>query len=239
MIKFTCARCGKHLSIADENAGRRGRCPRCKSICIVPIPQLEPDPPPARKPESIPLAKSETRAKSAPKPRPYTGPRFKHFFTKVVGVTHENRDGSSRQDIIRQCSIALPGRKFLEQLDLDHEDENPYDPNAVAVKRETGEQLGYLSAELAEEVVQRNGRGVKYGCYIAAVTGGGDRYYGANLLMVMYAPDVSQEEAQEYVGGIKLKQGTQSDDPDDPQGMSFAETLKLFCRRLFGRKNIR
>jgi len=59
----------------------------------------------------------------------------RHFHTKVVGVSHENDDGSSRQAIIRKC-------KPLEKLDLDHDEGNPHDPNAVRVCRENGGQLG-------------------------------------------------------------------------------------------------
>ena len=43
--------------------------------------------------------------------------KVKHFFTKVVGVTHRNSDGSSRQTIIGQCA---PG----EQLQLHHDEKN-------------------------------------------------------------------------------------------------------------------
>jgi hypothetical protein len=75
--------------------------------------------------------------------------RCTHFFSKVVGVTHRNADGSSCQAIIKRC-------RLLEKLDLNHEDDNPADPNAARVCRENGEQIGYLREELAEEVVDRS-----------------------------------------------------------------------------------
>ena len=67
-------------------------------------------------------------------------PGIKHFFTKVVGVTHRNDDGTSRQAIIRRCSQ-------LEQLDLVRQKDNPHDPNAMMVCQSSGEQLGYLSED--------------------------------------------------------------------------------------------
>jgi DNA-directed RNA polymerase subunit RPC12/RpoP len=36
-ISFTC-RCGKALTVADEHAGKRTRCPRCNTALYVPSP---------------------------------------------------------------------------------------------------------------------------------------------------------------------------------------------------------
>ena len=52
----------------------------------------------------------------------------------VVGVSHRNNDGSSRQDIIRQIEVGEP-------LDLVREPTNMYDTNAVMVLHELG-QIG-------------------------------------------------------------------------------------------------
>ena len=38
MIDFTCAGCGKQFKVADEHAGRKCRCPRCKTTGLVPFP---------------------------------------------------------------------------------------------------------------------------------------------------------------------------------------------------------
>jgi hypothetical protein len=54
--------------------------------------------------------------------------RLRHFFTKVAGVSHENRNGTSRQEIISRC-------RQWEQLRFMREHENPVDANAVAVVR--------------------------------------------------------------------------------------------------------
>lgn len=122
----------------------------------------------------------------------------RHVFSKVVGISRPNRDGSSRQDIAAKCQT-------LEKLVLRHEEDNPVDPNAVAVLRETGEQLGYLRAELAKEVVQNAGQGYSYGVNVAEVTGGGrGEYLGVNLLIVITKPGVGSREAQRYVDALDL-----------------------------------
>jgi len=57
------------------------------------------------------------------------------FYSKVVGVTYDNPDGSSRQAIIARCRLG-------EQLILEAEPDNQHDPNAVKVLRTNGQQLG-------------------------------------------------------------------------------------------------
>lgn len=61
---------------------------------------------------------------------------------KVVGTTHENPDGTSRQEIIKHLT------KF-SKITLVREPNNEYDKNAVAVYA-NGKQIGYLSAAYAQ-----------------------------------------------------------------------------------------
>ena len=84
-----------------------------------------------------------------------------HQFTKLAGVSHRNRDGTDRQQIIARCSAG-------EVLVLTHEEGNPADPNAVAVFRENGEQLGYLSREAAQAVFGGARRRWQYSAVISA-----------------------------------------------------------------------
>jgi hypothetical protein len=56
---------------------------------------------------------------------------------QVHGLYHRNRDGSSRQQIIRSCRAG-------DVLNLVPEPDNPHDPCAIKVCRESGAQLGYL-----------------------------------------------------------------------------------------------
>ena len=87
--------------------------------------------------------------------------------TIVVGVTYDNDDGSSRQKIISRCTEG-------EDLLLEHQPDNPHDPNAVAVvKKRTGEQIGFLEARLAKDIirlVEKEGRA--YVCQILHIKGG-------------------------------------------------------------------
>jgi len=66
--------------------------------------------------------------------------------TKVVGVSHLNADGSSRQSIIADEV------KEDDLLKLEPEPKNPYDANAVKVTTAKGLQIGYLNKEVAEEI---------------------------------------------------------------------------------------
>jgi hypothetical protein len=67
------------------------------------------------------------------------------FHTKIAGVSHRNRNGTSRQKIIARCKVGEPVLFVPEPS-------NPYDPNAIALFRQNGEQLGYLGADLAERI---------------------------------------------------------------------------------------
>ena len=104
------------------------------------------------------------------------------FHTKVVGVTFQNDDGSSRQRILKRC------RKG-EHLVLVNTP-IPEDRNAVAVRRaSTGEQLGYLSRELAAEIAPKLRRGVRITAEIASLTGGGlifKRTRGCNIKITIW-----------------------------------------------------
>lgn len=68
-------------------------------------------------------------------------PKAKEFRTKIVGVSHLNSDGRSRQEIVKRCTVG-------EQLQLVREPMNAYDTRAVQVCRMNGEQLGYLGAHI-------------------------------------------------------------------------------------------
>lgn len=68
------------------------------------------------------------------------------YETKVVGVSKENEDGSSRQDFIK-AEV-----REDDKLKLESEPTNKYDPNAVKVLSKHGNQIGYLNKEMAEKV---------------------------------------------------------------------------------------
>ena len=66
--------------------------------------------------------------------------------TKTVGVSKENADGSSRQEIIRN-EVAEDN-----PIRLEHEPDNIYDPHAIKVLTGSGKQIGYLSKDVAPRI---------------------------------------------------------------------------------------
>ena len=103
---------------------------------------------------------------------------IRDFNTKVVGVTFGNDDGTSRQGIIKNC-------KAGEDIILKPVPTKEY-PDAIGVFNKRGQQLGHLNAELAAEMKKKyptNPMSVT----VNSITGGGDKSYGCNLHIVVYA----------------------------------------------------
>jgi hypothetical protein len=96
--------------------------------------------------------------------------------SKVVGCTRHNHDGRDRQDIARECR---PG----EPLALRREPDNAQDKNAVAVFRENGDQVGYLSASVAERLAPLLDADAPITAVVSEVTGGTADHptYGVNI----------------------------------------------------------
>ena len=111
-------------------------------------------------------------------------PRSRAFHAKVVGVSHKNPDGSSRQKIIGRCRVG-------ERLFLIPEPANPYDPEAVKVCRQNGEQVGYLEAiRTAGEISRLIGRGGRAEAEIADIMGGGaGKHLGIVIRITKFDPD--------------------------------------------------
>jgi hypothetical protein len=82
----------------------------------------------------------------------------KWFWSKVAGVTHQNSDGTSRQEILKRCEAR-------ELLRLVPEPDNPVDRDAIAVLRQNGEQLGYLERRLARRDSRQNAKGRAVGSH--------------------------------------------------------------------------
>jgi hypothetical protein len=89
-------------------------------------------------PDDTPFAELQRIQAEEKKQREASLPRTRHFYAKVVGVTYSNDDGSDRQTIIGACLS-------FENVILEHEENNPHDPNAIMVRRQDGDQIGYLS----------------------------------------------------------------------------------------------
>ena len=90
------------------------------------------------------------------------------FKTHIAGVTYQNDDGTKRQDIIGQCEIG-------DLLNLKREPCNPYDPNAVGVHRQSGEQLGHLHRKEAAKIAPLMDKGSKFRVRILGINGWEDK----------------------------------------------------------------
>jgi len=114
------------------------------------------------------------------------------FYTKLSGVTFENEDGESRQNLIRNCRQG-------DELLLIREPDNKFDSNAIAVYTSGGflkkrKAIGWLSADLAERYSVYLDKGGIMKAKISAITGGqrigflkGRQPYGVNV-QITYWP---------------------------------------------------
>jgi len=97
------------------------------------------------------------------------------FHLGVAGESHRNEDGSSRQEILKRVQ---PG----EKIRLVPAPDNPFDHLAVEVRRQNGEQIGYLPAGhgLTAPITAGN-----VDAHVAEVTGGKGhkRHRGCVLLI--------------------------------------------------------
>jgi|SRR5580658_2533472 hypothetical protein len=121
-------------------------------------------------------------------------PQVRSIHSKIRGVTKRNADRSDRQRIIRQWCHSGDALCFIR------EPNNPVDRNAIQVRRvvcsdvpdkpRIGEQLGYLSRELAEELAPRiDADGFVLMAEILDVSGGHDgESIGVNFEMSVYMP---------------------------------------------------
>ncbi len=99
----------------------------------------------------------------------------KSFFTKIAGVTFEDR-----QRIVARCSVG-------ERLLLVRSPTDPYDKGAIKVLRLNGEQLGFIPAHVSRGddptgLASRMDCGDSFQCRIKDLTGGGEgRSLGVNI----------------------------------------------------------
>ena len=102
------------------------------------------------------------------------------FFTKLVGVTFDNDNGSSRQQFIEDLYdiFDINNKTFLVAK---RDTNNPYDQNAVAIYDEQNRQLGYLSRKVNETVAPWMDDGFDLLVEVVNVTGGDGSHWGLNI----------------------------------------------------------
>jgi len=64
------------------------------------------------------------------------------FRTNIAGIIHNNSNGTSREEILRECIVG-------ESLVLQRDYGNTFDEYAIAVLRKTGEQIGFVPRHVA------------------------------------------------------------------------------------------
>jgi len=107
------------------------------------------------------------------------------YTTRVVGVTFEGR-----QRVVAQLA-------YGESLRLRREPHNVHDQNAIRVERVNGEQVGYISHELAAQIAAIvDGIGGEVRAIVTQVTGGDIGYnYGAAISFCLPRTSISAYHA--------------------------------------------
>ncbi|MBD3265367.1 hypothetical protein GF373_01750 [bacterium] len=84
----------------------------------------------------------------------------------IVGLKVANPDEEKRKELFESCHKG-------EILILRRESDNPHDPDAIAVLRESTEKLGYVSKDEAKQLArQMDQDGAEYEAVLASITGG-------------------------------------------------------------------
>ena len=111
--------------------------------------------------------------------------------TKVAGVTFQNGDGLSRQEILEDILDELTHNGPFEPIIL-RDKENPHDSNAIAIMDPKWRQIGFLNRKLAYQLsplMDEYGDGLKMTCMVDEVTGlEADANYGLNITIRYLQP---------------------------------------------------
>lgn len=108
------------------------------------------------------------------------------IYTKIVGVSFENENGSHRQEALAQLEFETLPLK----LHLKREPENPHDPYAVAVLCPKGRQLGYINRGLSFSISTMIDYGYHLSTELLTLTGTQEltHHYGANIRIQFEEP---------------------------------------------------
>jgi HIRAN domain len=79
----------------------------------------------------------------------------KYFSTRIAGASDMNADGSRGRTAIEKCEP-------MELLRLELDPNHPIDPQAIAVTRVDGSQLGYLKRRVANDLHRDAGEPVSW-----------------------------------------------------------------------------
>lgn len=113
-----------------------------------------------------------------------------HYVVRVAGVSHQNDDGSSRQEIIGRCKVP-------EILELRRQPNHRHDKNAIQVLRQNGEMLGFIPKDEARLMAPQLDKGRRYVAVLITLDGGygHKRWRGAGVLVVKIKEGVRSHAA--------------------------------------------
>lgn len=181
----------------------------------------------ARKPEREAAGQQATpRATGAPA----AGSRIAETIrTKVVGVTFQNDDGESRQDILSRMTGD-------EEIEIE---KTTYNGEPAAYVKWDNKILGYLSAELAKDLAARYPN-ARYTAEILEISGGGVQTFGCNIELdvVVEEQQHSQHTAGETVVYIDRSSKKYHSKPNcsgmkNPKGIPLSQAKKKYtaCKK--------
>lgn len=130
---------------------------------------------------------------------------IRHVVAPLEGVTYRNRDGTNRQHILKDLQVRLrrlAGGSILfgEQLVLTFEEPAPGKIRAdVCLDR--GPQIGSLADPLSAQLATAIENGTEVTCLLLEITPGTTDVpaLAARVVVLLTGPDVSVEQAQQYV----------------------------------------
>jgi hypothetical protein len=105
-----------------------------------------------------------------------------HFYTKLVGITQKNEDGTIREKLIPKC-------KPFEFVDVAWESDNRNDAKAVAIRKKHGPRLGYLNSGTAEEVATSMKRGKEWRACVKMAKPKKKFWHGCLVICLMQLKD--------------------------------------------------
>ena len=120
MITFHCKKCGKKIKVPEGNAGRKGKCPRCRTIVVVPKPKAESpvtsqsDSDTKKQVEAAPPVLDTTQTSDTAKP-PTT---WDDTFAKTIEDVQDHEDKIQEEEVKEQKPERTGERKLHWFIDI-------------------------------------------------------------------------------------------------------------------------
>ena len=150
----------------------------------------------------------------------------RHFYAKLVGVSFNNADGSSRQSAIRRLTVC-------EELVLYPDIRNEFDKDAILVcSRQSGVGVGHLERRQAGQVSRSLRKGFEWHCYVRRVLSGEGPRIGVVVCLVRLTKqtpaDVTDMPSAPYT---PAESNAQETDTPDVQPVRQGWWSRLFGKR--------